>query len=96
MGSMHRYGAALVNAPGLVSVHTLEDAEQGVLAGLALWESEALNGPGLAVSTPSKCRPLGLRRGRMTSTSIESPYGVSSYDAGATAARDASLAGRRR
>lgn len=39
VASMHRYGAALAGAPGLVSVHTLEDAEQGVLVGLAVWES---------------------------------------------------------
>lgn len=37
--SMHRYGAALEGAPGLVSVHTLQDAEAGILTGLALWES---------------------------------------------------------
>ena len=40
IGSMHRYGSALAGAPGLVSVHTLEDPEEGVLVGLALWESE--------------------------------------------------------
>lgn len=38
--SMHRYGAALAGAPGLLGVHTLEDAGDGVLVGLALWESE--------------------------------------------------------
>ena len=37
--SMHRYGAALRNAPGLISVQTLHDAEQDVLMGLAIWES---------------------------------------------------------
>jgi heme-degrading monooxygenase HmoA len=40
IASMHRYGEALAQAPGLLSVHTLEDPEQGVLVGLALWESE--------------------------------------------------------
>lgn len=39
LASMHRYGAALAGAPGLVSVHTLEDAEQGVLVGVAIWDS---------------------------------------------------------
>lgn len=40
IASMHRYGAAVAGAPGFVSVHTLEDAEEGVLVGLAIWESE--------------------------------------------------------
>lgn len=40
IASMHRYGAALAGAPGLVSVRTLEDADGGVLVGLAVWESE--------------------------------------------------------
>jgi heme-degrading monooxygenase HmoA len=40
VASMHRYGAAVVGAPGFVSVHTLEDADQGVLVGLAIWESK--------------------------------------------------------
>jgi heme-degrading monooxygenase HmoA len=38
--SMHRYGAALAGAPGLVSVHTLRDDGQEVLMGMAVWESE--------------------------------------------------------
>lgn len=38
--SMHRYGAAIQGAPGLVSVHTLHDADQDVLIGLAIWESK--------------------------------------------------------
>jgi len=38
--SMHRYGAAIATAPGLVSVHTLGDADADVLVGLAIWESE--------------------------------------------------------
>ena len=38
--SMHRYGAALKGAPGLISVHTLEDKNAGVLMGLAIWESQ--------------------------------------------------------
>jgi heme-degrading monooxygenase HmoA len=37
--SMHRYGAAAAGAPGLIGVHTLLDAEQAVLVGLAMWES---------------------------------------------------------
>ena len=41
INSMHRYGAAIRNAPGLISVHTLYDEAQGVLMGLAIWESEA-------------------------------------------------------
>lgn len=40
VASMHRFGAALAGAPGLVSVRTLEDAGQGVLVGLAIWESK--------------------------------------------------------
>jgi len=41
IASMHRYGAAIAGAPGLVSVSTLHDEEQDVLMGLAIWESEA-------------------------------------------------------
>ena len=37
--SMHRFGAAIKGAPGLISVHTLQDKEAGVLVGLGLWES---------------------------------------------------------
>ncbi len=37
--SMHAYGDALEGAPGLISVHTLQDADAGVLVGLALWGS---------------------------------------------------------
>ncbi len=37
--SMHRFGAAAKGADGLISVHTLRDAEAGVLVGLALWQS---------------------------------------------------------
>ena len=40
IASMHRYGAAIADAKGLISVHTLEDADRGVLVGLAIWESE--------------------------------------------------------
>ena len=39
--SMHRFGAALAGAPGLISVQTLYDEAQDVLMGLAIWESEA-------------------------------------------------------
>ncbi|NHB86096.1 hypothetical protein G7085_20460 [Tessaracoccus sp. HDW20] len=38
---MHRYGAAIVGRPGLVSVHTLEDVGSERLVGLAIFESEA-------------------------------------------------------
>jgi heme-degrading monooxygenase HmoA len=38
--SMHRYGAALDGKPGLVSVHTLEDARSDRLVGLAIFESQ--------------------------------------------------------
>jgi heme-degrading monooxygenase HmoA len=38
--SMHRFGAALNGAPGLISVHTLQDEDAGVLAGLAIWSSQ--------------------------------------------------------
>lgn len=41
IASMHRYGDAIVGAPGLISVHTLRDAEQDILMGLAIWESQA-------------------------------------------------------
>lgn len=37
--SMHSYGDALNGAPGLISVHTLQDADTGTLVGLALWSS---------------------------------------------------------
>jgi heme-degrading monooxygenase HmoA len=40
IASMHRYGAAIAGAPGLVSVHTLRDPGEDVLVGLAIWESE--------------------------------------------------------
>ena len=40
IASMHRYGAAIADAPGLVSVHTLHDPAADVLVGLAIWESE--------------------------------------------------------
>lgn len=38
--SMHRYGAAIAGRPGLVSVHTLGDANSARLVGLAIFESE--------------------------------------------------------
>jgi heme-degrading monooxygenase HmoA len=40
IASMHRYGAAIADAAGLVPVHTLADPEADVLVGLAIWESE--------------------------------------------------------
>lgn len=38
--SMHRFGAALKGAAGLISVHTLQDEDAGVLAGIAIWSSQ--------------------------------------------------------
>lgn len=38
--SMHRFGAALAGSPGLISVHTMQDTDAGVLAGLAIWSSQ--------------------------------------------------------
>ncbi len=40
INSMQRFGAAIKDAPGLVSVQTLYDEAQDVLMGLAIWESE--------------------------------------------------------
>jgi hypothetical protein len=40
IASMHRFGAAIAGAPGLISVHTLHDPEADVLVGLAIWQSE--------------------------------------------------------
>ena len=37
--SMHRFGAADGDIPGLREVHTLRDGETGALVGLAIWES---------------------------------------------------------
>jgi len=37
--SMHRFGAALQGAVGLISAHTLRDEEADVLVGLAIWSS---------------------------------------------------------
>ncbi len=38
--SMHRFGEADGEIPGLREVHTLRDRESGVLIGLAIWESQ--------------------------------------------------------
>ena len=38
--AMHRFGTAARGAPGLQRIHTLQSAEEGVLVGLAIWESE--------------------------------------------------------
>ncbi len=38
--SMHRFGAAIKDKPGLIQVHTLKDQSQGVLVGLAIWDSQ--------------------------------------------------------
>lgn len=40
IASMHRYGAAVRTQPGIREVYTLQDAEEGVLVGLAIWKSE--------------------------------------------------------
>ena len=37
--SMRRYGVAGEGQPGFISAHTLRDDEEGVLLGLAMWES---------------------------------------------------------
>jgi heme-degrading monooxygenase HmoA len=37
--SMQRFGNAIRNAPGLISVHTLKDERNGALIGMAVWES---------------------------------------------------------
>ena len=37
--SMHRFGAAARTQPGLLEVHTLRDQRNGMLVGLAIWES---------------------------------------------------------
>ncbi len=39
IASMRRFGAALKGAPGLISAHTLQDGDQGVLMGMTIWES---------------------------------------------------------
>jgi len=39
--AMHRFGAAAAGGDGLRSIHTLQSQEDGVLVGLALWDSEA-------------------------------------------------------
>jgi len=38
--AMHRFGAAARGASGLRSIHTLQSAEDGVLVGLAIWDTE--------------------------------------------------------
>ena len=38
--SMHRFGAAIENQPGLREVHTLKDANSNALIGLAIWDSK--------------------------------------------------------
>jgi heme-degrading monooxygenase HmoA len=38
--SMHRFGRADGEIPGLREVHTLRDRESGTLVGLAIWDSE--------------------------------------------------------
>jgi len=38
--SMHRFGRADGQIPGLREVHTLRDRETGTIVGLALWDSE--------------------------------------------------------
>jgi hypothetical protein len=38
--AMHRFGGAARGAPGLQRIHTLRSAEDGVLVGLAIWDTE--------------------------------------------------------
>lgn len=40
LDSMHRFGAAVRQQPGLREVRTLSDEESGVLIGFAIWESK--------------------------------------------------------
>ena len=39
IASMRRFGASFQGAPGFISAHALQDADQGVLMGLAIWDS---------------------------------------------------------
>jgi hypothetical protein len=39
IASMHRFGNAARQEPGLRDVHTLKDGRSGALVGLAVWES---------------------------------------------------------
>jgi heme-degrading monooxygenase HmoA len=41
VASMHRFGAALAGAPGLLSVATLKDERSARLVGLTTWASRA-------------------------------------------------------
>lgn len=41
IASMHRFGAALAEAPGLLSVATLKDERSARLVGLTTWASRA-------------------------------------------------------
>ena len=41
IASMHRYGAAGSEQPGLIDVRTLRDRRTGRLVGMARWEDEA-------------------------------------------------------
>ena len=38
--SMHRFGNAINDKPGLIRVHTLKDSEEGKLFGIAIWDSQ--------------------------------------------------------
>ena len=38
--AMHRFRDAASGAPGLQQIHTLQAAREGVLVGLAIWDSE--------------------------------------------------------
>jgi len=38
--SMHRFGEAMKNQPGLKQAHTLKDQKTGHLIGLAIWDSK--------------------------------------------------------
>ncbi len=41
IAAMHQFGAAAIGAEGLQQIHTLQSKEDGVLVGLALWDTEA-------------------------------------------------------
>ena len=58
--SMHRYGAGGSGVDGLISVHTLQDKDAGVLVGLALWESREKREAGVgAMRAAVKDDPFG-------------------------------------
>lgn len=40
IGAMHRFRDAALGAPGLQRIYTLRAVEEGVLVGLAIWDTE--------------------------------------------------------